>query len=126
MTSVNPTTNPATNPDCIFCRIVAGQIPSTKVYEDDHLLAFRDIQPAAPIHVLFIPKQHIANLNGIDAANSEIVARIFATIPSVMHTEGVDESGYRAVINTNADGGQTVYHLHVHVLAGRALSWPPG
>ena len=105
--------------DCIFCKIIAGQIPSTKVYEDDQILAFRDIQPAAPTHILVIPKQHIAGVREITADNSAVVAHIFETIPQIAKAEGITD--YRVVSNNGADAGQTVHHLHFHILAGRTL-----
>lgn len=105
--------------DCIFCKIIAGEIPSTKVYEDDQILAFRDIQPAAPTHILVIPKQHIAGVREITADNSAVVAHIFETIPQIAKAEGITD--YRVVSNNGADAGQTVHHLHFHILAGRTL-----
>jgi histidine triad (HIT) family protein len=110
--------------DCLFCKIVAGQIPSTKVFEDENVLAFMDIDPKAPVHILIIPKAHYDSLlsPGADTA----VAALFATAASVAREVGVDESGFRVVINTGKDGGQAVGHLHLHLLGGRALAWPPG
>ena len=105
--------------DCIFCKIIAGEIPSTKVYEDDQILAFRDIQPAAPTHILVIPKQHIAGVREITAQNSAVVAHIFETIPQIAKAEGITD--YRVVSNNGADAGQTVHHLHFHILGGRTL-----
>ena len=105
--------------DCIFCKIIAGEIPSTKVYEDDQILAFRDIQPAAPTHILVIPKQHIAGVREITAQNSAVVAHIFETIPQIAKAEGITD--YRVVSNNGAEAGQTVHHLHFHILAGRTL-----
>ena len=107
--------------DCLFCKIVAGDIPSTKVYEDEKILAFRDIAPQAPCHVLVIPKSHIADVNGITAENSAIVAHIFQVIPQIAKAEGL-ENGYRVVSNCGSDAGQTVQHLHFHILGGKALS----
>jgi len=105
--------------DCIFCKIIAGEIPSTKVYEDDQILAFRDIQPAAPTHILVIPKQHIAGVREITAQNSAVVAHIFETIPQIAKAEGITD--YRVVSNNGVEAGQTVHHLHFHILAGRTL-----
>lgn len=105
--------------DCLFCKIVAGEIPSSKVYEDDQILAFRDIAPAAPVHVLFIPKTHIAGVRDITADNAAVVAHIFATIPQVAKELGVTD--YRVVSNNGADAGQTVHHLHIHLLGGATL-----
>ena len=107
--------------DCLFCKIIAGSIPSTKVYEDETILAFRDIAPQAPCHVLVIPKAHIADVNGITAENSAIVAHIFQVIPQIAKAEGL-ENGYRIVSNCGPDAGQTVQHLHFHILGGKQLS----
>ena len=107
--------------NCIFCKIIAGDIPSTKVYEDEAILAFRDIAPQAPTHILVIPKVHIEDCNGISAENSAIVARIFEVIPQIAKEEGL-EGGYRVVSNCGADAGQTVQHLHFHILGGKALN----
>ena len=107
--------------DCIFCKIAAGEIPSTKVYEDEQILAFRDIAPMAPTHILVIPKTHIGSVSEITAENSGIVARIFATIPQIAQAEGLT-GGYRVVSNCGADAGQTVQHLHFHILGGRQLT----
>ena len=107
--------------NCIFCKIIAGDIPSTKVYEDETVLAFRDIAPQAPTHILVIPKVHIEDCNGISAENSAIVARIFEVIPKIAAEEGL-EGGYRVVSNCGADAGQTVQHLHFHILGGKALN----
>ena len=107
--------------NCLFCKIIAGEIPSTKVYEDDKILAFRDIAPQAPSHILVIPKVHIQDVSGITAENSAIVAHIFATIPQIAKAEGLD-NGYRVVSNCGADAGQTVHHLHFHILGGKKLA----
>ena len=106
---------------CIFCKIAAGEIPSTKVYEDAQILAFRDIAPMAPTHILVIPKTHIPSVDGITAENSSLVAHIFETIPKIAATEGLT-NGYRVVSNCGADAGQTVHHLHFHILGGKQLS----
>lgn len=107
--------------DCIFCKIAAGEIPSNKVYEDEHMIAIHDLNPMAPVHVLFIPKAHIACANELNEQNSEVVARIFARIPAVAKELGLD-NGYRVVNNCGEDGGQTVMHLHFHLLGGKKLS----
>ena len=107
--------------NCLFCKIVAGEIPSTKVYEDETVLAFRDIAPQAPCHVLVIPKAHISDANGITAENSAVVAHIFQVIPQIAKAEGL-ENGYRVVSNCGPDAGQTVQHLHFHILGGKQLS----
>ena len=107
--------------DCLFCKIIAGEIPSTKVYEDETVFAFRDIAPQAPTHVLVVPKEHIADCNGISAGNSAVVAHIFEVIPKIAAAEGL-ANGYRVVSNCGADAGQTVQHLHFHILGGKALN----
>ena len=107
--------------NCLFCRIVAGEIPSTKVYEDDSVLAFRDIAPQAPTHILVIPKTHIGSVAEISSENSNIVAHIFEVIPQIAKAEGLDQ-GYRVVSNCGEDAGQTVHHLHFHILGGKKLS----
>lgn len=111
--------------DCLFCKIAAGQIPSKKVYEDDQVLAFYDIDPQAPVHFLVIPKEHISGADAITAENSAVVAHIYEVIAKVAKELKL-ENGFRVVSNVGADGGQTVPHLHFHVLAGRSLAWPPG
>ena len=107
--------------DCLFCKIIAGAIPSTKVYEDETVFAFRDIAPQAPTHILVIPKEHLASVNDVTAENSAVVAHIFEVIPKIAKAEGL-EGGYRVVSNCGADAGQTVHHLHFHILGGKALS----
>ena len=106
--------------NCLFCKIVAGDIPSTKVYEDEQILAFRDIAPQAPTHILVIPKTHIGSVAEVTAENAQIVAHIFTVIPQIAKAEGLD-GGYRVVSNCGADAGQTVHHLHFHILGGREL-----
>ena len=107
--------------DCLFCKIIAGTIPSTKVYEDELCYAFRDIAPQAPTHILVVPKAHIESVNGITAENSAVVAHSFEGIPAIAKAEGL-EGGYRVVSNCGSDAGQTVFHLHFHILGGKALS----
>ena len=107
--------------DCLFCKIIAGDIPSTKVYEDDLVLAFRDIAPQAPTHILVIPKTHISSVADITADNSAVVAHIFEIIPAIAKEEGLAD-GYRVVSNCGSHAGQTVHHLHFHILGGRQLS----
>ena len=107
--------------DCLFCKIVAGEIPSTKVYEDEKVLAFRDIAPMAPTHILVIPKEHIGSVAEVTEENSGVVAHIFAVIPKIAEAEGLT-GGYRVVSNCGEDAGQTVKHLHFHILGGRQLS----
>jgi len=110
--------------DCLFCRIVGGEIASAIVAQDDHCIAFRDINPQAPTHILVIPVQHVASVNELD--DPAIAGRLFAMAREVAEAEGIAESGFRLVVNTGDDGGQTVHHLHLHLLGGRSLSWPPG
>ena len=107
--------------DCLFCKIIAGEIPSTRVYEDETVFAFRDIAPQAPTHILVVPKTHIADCNGVTEDNSSVVAHIFEVIPQIAKAEGL-EGGYRVVSNCGADAGQTVQHLHFHILGGKALN----
>ena len=107
--------------NCLFCKIIAGDIPSTKVYEDETVFAFRDIAPQAPTHILVIPKTHIASCNGITAENSAVVAHIFEVIPQIAAAEGL-ENGYRVVSNCGEHAGQTVHHLHFHILGGKQLT----
>ena len=107
--------------NCLFCKIAAGVIPSTKVYEDETILAFRDIAPQAPVHILVIPKTHISGCDGVTAGNSAVVAHIFAVIPEIAKAEGLT-NGYRVVSNCGPDAGQTVPHLHFHILGGRQLA----
>lgn len=111
--------------DCLFCRIVAGDVPADVVHETDRTLAFRDIGPQAPTHVLVVPKEHHADVAAAVDADPSLAADVLAAAVAVARREGLD-GGYRLVANTGADGGQTVHHLHVHVLGGRGLSWPPG
>ena len=107
--------------DCIFCKIIAGEIPSTKVYEDESVYAFRDIQPQAPVHVLVVPKKHVASADEITGENADLVAKIFAAIPAIAKAEGLT-NGYRVITNCGEDGCQSVKHLHFHVLGGKKLS----
>ena len=110
--------------DCLFCKIAAGDIPSNKLYEDDKLLAFYDIDPQAPTHFLVIPKQHIQSVAAVDASNSAIVAHCFEVIAKIAKERGMDS--FRVVSNTGEQAGQSVFHLHFHVLSGRDMTWPPG
>nr|WP_192935406.1 histidine triad nucleotide-binding protein [Clostridium butyricum] len=112
--------------DCIFCKIINGDIPSNKIYEDDKVYAFNDINPEAPIHFLVIPKEHIESANSVNENNADVIAHIFKVINKLVVALGVAEKGYRIVNNCGEDGGQTVKHLHFHVLGGRNLQWPPG
>ena len=112
--------------DCIFCKIVAGEIPSKKIYEDDKVLAFYDISPEAPVHFLVVPKEHIVSSNDITEENCSIVSHIFLVINKIVRDLNISENGYRIVNNCGTDGGQTVNHIHFHVLGARELKWPPG
>ena len=109
---------------CLFCRIVRGEIPATLVAENEHCVAFRDINPQAPTHVLIVPREHVASLN--EARDPALVGRVALFAAEIARKEGIAERGYRTVFNTNADAGQTVFHLHLHLLGGRSLGWPPG
>ncbi len=111
--------------ETIFSKIIRREIPATIVYEDDDVLGFKDIHPQAPVHVLFIPKKPIANTDALEEGDAELMGRIILAARSYARTAGIAERGYRLVMNTNPEGGQTVYHLHVHLLGGRAMSWPP-
>jgi len=113
--------------NCIFCKIAAGEIPAQKVYEDDSVLAFKDLSPKAPVHVLIIPKKHIQSVAQFEAEDKELAAHIFVdVVPKLAKDLGIFDGGFRVVINTGNDGGQTVHHLHVHLLGGRKMTWPPG
>ncbi len=112
--------------DCLFCKIVAGDIPAEIVYESDSALAFRDINPQAPTHVLIIPKKHIATINNIADADAEVTGSLFLAARDVAAQEGFADDGYRVVMNCNEAAGQTVFHIHLHLLGGRTLGWPPG
>jgi histidine triad (HIT) family protein len=107
--------------DCIFCRIVAGEIPATKVYEDEHVIAFHDIQPQAPVHLLFIPKQHVAGVNDLQGNQFNLIGSMFAAMKQVASEEGLAETGYRIITNNGKDSGQVVFHLHFHLLGGKML-----
>lgn len=111
---------------CIFCKIVNGEIPAQKVYEDDDVLAFDDISPQAPVHVLVIPKRHVATLNDIEAGDQELMGKIDLVAIKVAKQKGLEDTGYRLVTNCLEDAGQAVFHIHTHVLGGRIMSWPPG
>ena len=114
------------NNDCLFCKIVEKKIPADIVYESEDIIAFKDIEPKAPIHCLIIPKKHISTINDIDGSNSNIIGLMYEAAAQLARTLNVDKDGYRVVMNCNSNGGQTVYHIHLHFLAGRRLSWPPG
>ncbi len=112
--------------DCLFCKIVAKEIPAEIVYENDAVLAFRDIQPVAPTHILVIPKKHIATANAIDASDRSLMGEMFLAAKEVARLEGLSERGHRLVMNVGEGGGQSVFHIHLHVIGGRDVSWPPG
>lgn len=112
--------------DCLFCKIIAGDIPADIVYESDSAIAFRDINPQAPTHVLVIPRNHIATINDLDESDKDVVGSLYLAAKEIAAQEGIADEGYRAVMNCNAGAGQTVFHIHLHVLGGRQLTWPPG
>ena len=112
--------------DCIFCKIIAGEIPSNKVYEDDEVLAFRDITPQAPVHILVIPKKHISSILAAQPEDAALLWHITQVIQAVAKEQGLAENGFRIAVNTGRDGAQSVPHLHFHILGGRAMGWPPG
>jgi len=112
--------------ECLFCKMVSGVIPCDKVHENENVLAFRDIDPKAPTHILIIPKKHIETLNEINENDQDLLGELLLTAKKIAKDEGIDASGYRTVFNCNADGGQTVFHIHMHLLGGRLMAWPPG
>ena len=112
--------------ECLFCKMVSGVIPCDKVHENDYVLAFRDIDPKAPTHILIIPKKHITTLNEINENDQDLLGELLLTAKKIAKDEGIDTSGYRTVFNCNSDGGQTVFHIHMHLLGGRPMAWPPG
>ena len=112
--------------DCLFCRIAAGEIPAKLVREDENVVAFRDIDPKAPTHVVVIPRRHIASVNDLEPGDAALLGEIFLAAKEIAREEGIAASGYRLVVNTGRDGGQSVDHIHLHLLGGRRHSWPPG
>jgi histidine triad (HIT) family protein len=114
-----------TDPNCPFCRIMRGELPAKKVYEDDHVYAFEDIHPKAPTHVLIIPKKHFVGLKEAEAADAEVIGRCHLVAAEIARQRNI-ENGYRTVLNVGPESGQSVFHLHVHLLGGRRLTWPPG
>jgi len=112
--------------DCLFCKIIDGEIPSDIVYENEHVLAFNDINPIAPIHILIIPKDHISTLNDLEEKHTQTMGEIFLAAKKIASEKGISESGYRTIFNCNKDGQQTVFHIHLHLIAGRQMTWPPG
>jgi histidine triad (HIT) family protein len=113
-------------PDCLFCKIIAGEIPGAIVYQDDTVVAFKDINPQAPMHVLVVPRRHIATLNDLSDGDDALVGEMIRRAAALAKEHGYAERGYRTVFNCNADARQTVFHIHLHVLGGRRMSWPPG
>ncbi len=111
---------------CLFCRIVAGEIPSTRVHEDDQVVAFRDIAPKAPTHILVVPRRHVASLTDLAESDGPLLGRMFAVVTDLARRDGIADDGFRVVANAGANGGQTVDHLHLHLLGGRRMTWPPG
>jgi histidine triad (HIT) family protein len=114
------------NQNCLFCKIIAREVPGSIVYEDDRVLAFNDINPQAPTHVLVVPKRHIASLNDLAPDDDEIVGELVRRAAAIAADRGIADSGFRTVFNTNRGAGQTVFHIHLHLLGGRSMHWPPG
>lgn len=112
--------------DCLFCRIVRGEVPAKVVHETDSVVAFRDIDPKAPVHVLIVPKRHIASVNDVAEGDAPELGALFVAARAIAAAEGLSDSGYRLVVNTGTGAGQTVWHIHLHLLGGRSLTWPPG
>src|SRR6266545_99654 len=112
--------------DCLFCKIRKGEVPAAIVYEDERLLAFKDINPQSPLHVLVVPKRHIPSLNDLSEEDDALVGEMIRRAVALVKQHGYADRGFRTVFNTNAEAGQTVFHIHLHVLAGRGLTWPPG
>jgi len=112
--------------DCIFCKIVSGDIPADKIFENDHVIGFRDLNPQAPTHVLVITKKHISTINDIQDEDKALIGEMFLAAQQIAADEGLAERGYRTVMNCNAEAGQTVFHIHLHLLGGRSMAWPPG
>ena len=111
---------------CLFCKIIAGEIPARRVHEDDELVAFEDVKPEAPVHILIVPKRHISTLNDLDSTDDGLLGAMIRRAAGIAKDRGVDTTGYRTVFNCNSQAGQTVFHIHLHLLAGRRFSWPPG
>lgn len=112
--------------DCLFCKMISGEIPPDTVYEDDEVLGFRDINPQAPTHVLVVPKTHISTINDLQDKHVDLVGKLFLAAKKIATDEGIADDGFRTVMNCNAGAGQTVFHIHLHVLGGRPMEWPPG
>ncbi len=114
------------DPDCIFCKIIEKKLPSKIVFEDDSVTAFEDVNPQAPVHLLVVPKKHLPEIHSMSEADRELIGHLFFTARKIAEDKGLDEKGYRMVINNGRGAGQTVFHLHLHILSGRRFSWPPG
>ena len=112
--------------NCLFCKIINGDITAKKVYENEHIIAFNDIDPKAPVHILVIPKKHIRSINELNSSDINLAGEIILAAKKIAKDQGVDSKGFRVVFNTNDDGGQTVYHIHMHIMGGRQMQWPPG
>ena len=112
--------------DCLFCKIRDGVIPGDKVYEDDDVIAFRDVNPQAPTHILVIPRKHIATINDLDIGDAAVTGKMVLAAKKIAAEEGIDQDGYRLVLNCNEGAGQTVFHIHMHLIGGRTMNWPPG
>lgn len=121
-----PTVTPSPHDDCLFCKIANGDIPATLVHDGERIVAFRDINPQAPVHILLIPREHVASLDAAGDDHRDLLGELLLTARDLARSEGMAEDGYRTVLNIGADGGQTVHHLHLHLLGGRSLDWPPG
>ena len=112
--------------NCLFCKIINGDIAAKKVYENEHIIAFNDINPKAPVHILVIPKKHIRSINELNSSDINLAGEIILAAKKIAKDQGIDSKGFRVVFNTNDDGGQTVYHIHMHIMGGRQMQWPPG
>jgi histidine triad (HIT) family protein len=112
--------------NCLFCKIIDKEIPAKIVYEDEHVLAFEDVSPQAPVHILIVPKKHISTLLDVKEEDNELIGRMFQAANVLAKEKRIDEKGFRTVMNCNADAGQTVFHIHLHLLGGRGMNWPPG
>lgn len=113
-------------PECIFCKIIAGELPSQNVYQDDHVTAFRDIHPAAPAHILIVPNKHIASTNDLTPADENLVGHMLTVVPQIARSEGIQDTGYRLIINTGPHANQVVFHLHMHLIGGQRMRYPMG
>ena len=112
--------------DCLFCNIITGKIPAKIIHDDQHVVAFNDIAPKAPVHTLIVPKQHISTINDLEETHKELVGHMVYTAQKLAQAAGIDQPGFRLVFNCNKEGGQTVHHIHLHLLGGRPMEWPPG